>query len=279
MAFTVAFHPGAPLLLGGRRPVGAAAAATWHLPGPRASRRGQAPAHHRPAVRMATAPGGGGGDGDGASGDDVDATGARKPRGDPEWLDMAKQVGGRDGDGGGRKRGRSFWPFGGGKAAAKAEADDEEESRPAPKWAIPDGYGEEALGGGRRQSRPRGKSGRARWIGRRTRRHRRRATVRRRWTFGGLRPRRWCHPQRGRPRRAGSRLGRRSHRRRRCRRRRHHLHPHHRPLRLSTRDRAPRHRAAAWRTPPPRTTRPACGVWRGPSQERWRTCSSACRRR
>lgn len=131
MAFTVAFHPGAPLLLGGRRPVGAAAAATWHLPGPRASRRGQAPAHHRPAVRMATAPGGGGGDGDGASGDDVDATGARKPRGDPEWLDMAKQVGGRDGDGGGRKRGRSFWPFGGGKAAAKAEADDEEESRPA----------------------------------------------------------------------------------------------------------------------------------------------------
>lgn len=148
MAFTVAFHPGAPLLLGGRRPIGAAAAATWHLPGPRASRRGQAPAHHRPAVRMATAPGGGGGDGDGASGDDVDATGARKPRGDPEWLDMAKQVGGRDGDGGGRKRGRSFWPFGGGKAAAKAEADDEEESRPAPKWVIPDGYGEEALGGG-----------------------------------------------------------------------------------------------------------------------------------
>ncbi|GAB0497262.1 hypothetical protein MMPV_008586 [Pyropia vietnamensis] len=151
MAFTVAFHPGAPLLLGGHHPVRTAAAATGrHLPGPRSSRPGRMPSRG-PAVRMAAAPGGGGsgndGSGVGDSGDEVNARGVRKPRGDPEWMEMAKQVGGADGDSGVADRVRSFWPFGRGKAAAKAEENDDD-TRPAPKWVVPEGYGEEALGGG-----------------------------------------------------------------------------------------------------------------------------------
>ncbi|OSX72343.1 hypothetical protein BU14_0445s0025 [Porphyra umbilicalis] len=80
------------------------------------------------------------GSGDGSpDGDETDASGARKPRGDPEWLDMAKAVGGD----GGRKR--SFWPFGRKADGGGEEADD---ARPAPQWKVPDGYGEESIGGG-----------------------------------------------------------------------------------------------------------------------------------